>query len=105
MTVQITNPTIVIVEDSLVARFVHMRWEREGYAGVTADVRRGKSRLLDGESPVGLLITNTPAIFAQFGDRLPLLYLAAMPDPEAAQSFPRCRALRKPFSPQKLVEC
>ena len=52
---------------------------------------------------VDLLITNTPATFAEFGQMVPLLYLAAFPDPEAAADFERWLALSKPFQTTQLL--
>ena len=42
--------------------------------------------------------------FASVADRVPVLYLAAAPDPEAGTHFSAFRALRKPFLPQQLLE-
>ena len=50
-----------------------------------------------------LLITNTPLVFAAFPD-LPVLYLAASPDPAAVEPFASSRSLAKPFHPRRLLE-
>jgi hypothetical protein len=75
--------------------------QREGHE-VTCESAAEAAGLLRNEK-VDLLITNTPTAFAEFGQRVPLLYLAAFPDPEAAASFERWLALRKPFQTTELV--
>jgi hypothetical protein len=50
-----------------------------------------------------LLITNTPGDFTEFGKTVPLLYLAAFPDPQVAAPFDRWLSLRKPFPTAELV--
>jgi hypothetical protein len=69
---------------------------------ICADQHDACTFLREGLEKVNLLITNTPAAFAEFGD-LPVLYLAALPDPAAIQPFRRCAALRKPFHPTQLL--
>ena len=103
---EIIADTIVIVEDPMVGQFLRMLLQRQGYRVITAaDAEEGTSLLLGSEGRVGLLITNTPVRFAAFGEQVPLLYLAAFPDPKLAQSFRYSRALSKPFAPEELVAC
>ena len=52
---------------------------------------------------VDLIITNSPKDFLRFADHVPLLYIAAAPDPELASRFLWCRVLQKPFHPDQLV--
>ena len=58
-----------------------------------------------GDHSIALLITNQPLRFIEFAETLPLVYVAASPDPTLALRFRRCRVLRKPFPPADLVEC
>jgi hypothetical protein len=51
-----------------------------------------------------LLITNTPAEFAEFGSSVPLLYVAAFPDAANAVAFKRWLPLRKPFQNSELLD-
>ena len=53
---------------------------------------------------LALVITNTPSLFTAFAERVPILYLAAMPDMVLAARFRTCRALRKPFHPRQFLE-
>lgn len=75
--------------------------QREGHE-VTCESADAAAGLLRNEK-VDLLITNTPTTFAEFGQSVPLLYLAAFPDPAAAAAFERWKALRKPFQTTELV--
>jgi hypothetical protein len=49
-------------------------------------------------------LTNIPREFLAFSGRIPLLYLAAAPDPELAARFQSCRMVRKPFHAGELIE-
>jgi DNA-binding response OmpR family regulator len=104
-----TSPTsagaIVIVEDSFVGHFLRVVLQRHGHRAITADAREGLDLLRPGQSQVGLLITNIPALFVPFGEWVPLLYLAACPDPALVEGFRASRALRKPFHTDELMEC
>lgn len=101
-----TGPGLVlVVEDPLIQRFVGGIFKHEGRQVVEVD-RDGALRILRaGDSPVALMITNQPARFLEFADTLPVLYIAASPDPVLAERFRHCRMLRKPFAPAELMAC
>jgi hypothetical protein len=94
---------VLIVEDLLVRRLIEGILARGGIAAVHAEPRRALA-LLEEPNDFALLITNSPQWFAGHGTDIPLLYLAASPDPEWLAKFRRCRALNKPFHPQELLE-
>jgi hypothetical protein len=75
--------------------------QREGYEVTCESVKEAAAVLRDAHAD--LLITNTPAEFAEFGKRVPLLYLAAFPDPKVAAPFERWLSLQKPFPNSELV--
>ncbi len=94
---------VLIVEDPLVRRFVGGILKRQGYVVLEAELADALRTLRDGLRAVSLLITNVPAHFFEFAETLPLIYVAAFPDPELADRFRRCRTLRKPFRPGELT--
>jgi hypothetical protein len=96
---------VLIVEDPLIQRFVGGILKRGGRPVVEADGDGALRILRAGDSAVALLITNKPARFLEFAGTLPLLYIAAFPDPALADRFRRCRMLRKPFAPVDLMAC
>ena len=72
---------IVVVEDPCVRNFLRSVLERQGYEVLSGEVRHGLAVLSAGCQEVQLLITNVPSAFTEFAGRVPLLYLAALPDP------------------------
>jgi DNA-binding response OmpR family regulator len=104
MTSPESGGAIVVVEDPFVSRFLGKFLGRKGYEVTHLEADDGVSLLRTGGSAVGLLITNLPGLFAEFADRVPLLYLAAIPDPNAASRFRSSRVLRKPFHPHELFD-
>jgi hypothetical protein len=94
---------IVVVEDPFVRNFLRTLLERQGYKVVPGEVPHGLAALRDGGQKVRLLITNVPAAFTEFADRVPLLYLAALPDPNLASVYRNSRVLSKPFRPADLL--
>ena len=91
---------IVVVEDVFVRAFLRTALERHGHRVTCAGPRAAKVLLQSGE--VGLLITNVPEEFVEFGASVPLIYVAAFPDPSAAAAFATWRPLRKPFPTSEL---
>jgi len=91
----------VVVEDVFVRAFLRTALERHGYAATCAAPEAARKLLESGEA--GLLITNIPDTFAAFGASVPLIYVAAFPDPAAAAGFSRWRPLRKPFPTSELI--
>ena len=94
---------IVVVEDPFVCHFIRTVLERRGYRVLSGDARHGLAALRDGSQQVQLLITNVPAAFTEFRSRVPLLYLAALPDPGLASPYRNSRVLSKPFHPNELL--
>jgi DNA-binding response OmpR family regulator len=94
---------IVVVEDPFVRNFLRAVLVRRGYRVLPGDVRQGLAALRDSSQKVQLLITNVPAAFTEFADLVPLLYLAALPDPSLALPYRKSRVLSKPFHPDELL--
>ncbi|HXK00933.1 MAG TPA: hypothetical protein VMS37_00945 [Verrucomicrobiae bacterium] len=92
---------IVVVEDVFVRAFLRTALERHGHRVTCAGPVAAIDLLKLGQ--IGLLITNTPEVFAEFGASVPLIYVAAFPDPSAAAAFTRWRPLRKPFPTSELL--
>jgi hypothetical protein len=92
---------IVVVEDAFVRSFLKVALERHGHSVICATPAQAVELLR--ERRANLLITNTPAEFAEFGSTVPLLYTAAFPDPSVALPFKRWKPLRKPFQNAELI--
>ena len=94
-----------MVEDPFVADFLRTILQRKGYRVMPMDADDGVNLLRAGDRSIDLLITNLPAVFTEFAELVPLLYLAAFPDLDAALPFRASRVLRKPFHPEQLLSC
>lgn len=94
---------IAVTEDPFIRKFLGDVLNRRGYRVVGADSARTIEMIRSGSETVDLVITNTPAEFASVADKVPMLYIAAVPDPEMGSRFPSFRALRKPFLPNQLI--
>jgi len=92
---------IVVVEDVFVRSFLRTALARHGYEVICAAPAQAAQLLQNGG--IDLLITNVPQTFAAFGAQVPLLYLAAFPDPALAVDYSRWLALRKPFQTTELM--
>jgi hypothetical protein len=92
--------TIAVIEDPFVSKFLRDLLTRQGYriveakAAHCADVLKGH---------VDLVITNAPDDLGDVPFDVPLLYLAATPDPALAARFSHCRAVEKPFQMRQLL--
>lgn len=95
---------VLVVEDPLVRRLIHGILTRGGYTVVQAEPRLAFELLRDPAEKFALLITNQPYLFFDFAASIPVLYVAAAPEPAWIVRLPRCRALHKPFRPQELIE-
>jgi len=91
---------IVVVEDVFVRKFLRAALERMGHVVICAMPAEALRLIHGGE--VDLLVTNAPYDFAEVGEVIPLLYVAAFPDPAAAAGFRRWVPLRKPFQTGEL---
>jgi hypothetical protein len=105
VTAQPNCGAIAVVEDPFVSKFLRSLLLRRGYRVIDAKPEHCVDLLRSGEAGIGLVITNIPAAFAEFADRVPLLYLAAFPDLTAVAPFRSMRVLRKPFLHSDLLSC
>ena len=96
--------TILVVEAAYVSDFLRTLLVRRGYAVVCASPHTACELLRSQPTNVDVLITNNPREFADFPD-VPLLYMAACPDPAAIDGFRRSLKLTKPFQPRQLFDC
>jgi len=86
-----------------VGSFLRAVLQKRGHKVVTGDAVRVSELLRQGKVDADVVITNQPEAFLEFAGRLPLLYIAANPDPELASRFSQCRALPKPFRNEELL--
>jgi DNA-binding response OmpR family regulator len=98
-----TTGIIAVTEDPYIRKFLGDVLKRRGYRVVGADSARAIEMIRSGDEPVDLVITNTPVEFASVAEEVPVLYIAAAPDPEVGSRFRAFRALRKPFLPDQLI--
>jgi len=96
---------VLVVEDQVIQRFVGDLLGRDGRLVVEAGIEEALRALRHGAVEISLLVTNAPAKFLEFAENLPLIYMAACPDPGLAKRFRACRVLRKPFRPSELSSC
>ena len=97
------SATVLVAEDPFIVGFLKSCLSRYGYRVIGGDSNFAMNILRSGEPRVDVLITNQPENFADSAARMPLLYIAAFPEPARASAFPRCRMLRKPFHPQQML--
>lgn len=98
-----SDRTIAVAEDPFVRRYVRALLVKHGFQIVENDTRQTRKLMESGELKPDVLITNDPDTFAGFADRVPLVYLAAAPDPARVRSFRLSRILRKPFEAEQLL--
>jgi CheY-like chemotaxis protein len=96
--------SLVVVEDVLISKLVRTVLQKHGYSVVTVGPSEATGILRSATEPDEILLTNAPSHFLEFAERIPLLYLTSSPDPDVAAAFRSCRVVRKPFSPNELVE-
>ena len=94
---------VAVIEDPFIRKLLRDILARHGYRVVEYTAPFAIELLRSGAEQVSLIITNAPGEFLAFADVLPVLYLAAAPDPELAARFRHCRCLRKPFLAEDLV--
>jgi DNA-binding response OmpR family regulator len=95
---------IAVIEDPFIRRLLRDILKKYGYRVVEASAAEAVEALRSGVHNFRLVITNSPSDFLPFAAEVPLLYLAADPDPDLAARFTHCRALQKPFVARELVE-
>ena len=94
---------IAVSEDPFIRKFLGDVLKRRGYRVVGADSAKTVEMIRSGTEPVELVITNTPVDFESVAEKVPMLYIAAVPDPTLGSRFRAFRALKKPFLPDQLV--
>ena len=76
---------------------------RHGFSVISAEPNDAVEALRSGTLVPDLLVTNRPHLFTYEAHDIPLLYIAAFPDPREVSGFRRSHMLRKPFRPEQLV--
>jgi hypothetical protein len=99
-----TGATILVAEDPYINTFLRTVLQRHGHRVLTSDPDQGSDLLRAGGLKADLVVTNRPEAFLSFADTLPMVYIAAAPDPALALQFHACRVLRKPFRNDDLIE-
>ncbi len=94
---------IAVIEDPFICKLLRDLLARHGYQAVEFTARHAVELLQAGAHSIRLLITNQPTDFLPFARVLPVLYLAAAPDPKVAARFPSCRCVSKPFQAEELL--
>ncbi len=94
---------ILVAEDPFVSTFLRAVLKKRGHEVVTGDAVHASELLHQGSVAADLVITNDPEAFLEFAGMLPMLYIAATPDPDLASRFSVCRVLRKPFRNDELL--
>jgi DNA-binding response OmpR family regulator len=94
---------IAVIEDPFIRKLLRDILTRHGYQVVEYTTPHVAELLRSGAEQIDLIITNTPGDFLEFAEQLPVVYLAAAPDPELAACFQRCTCIRKPFMAEDLV--
>jgi len=97
------EPTIAVAEDPFVRRYVRTLLTKHGFRTVESDPHLTRKLLESGELRPDILITNDPEMFAGFAAYLPVVYLAAAPDPKMVETFRFSRMVRKPFVAEQLL--
>jgi len=95
---------IAVAEDPFVGRYLRTLLRRHGFQTVDNEPPITLKLMESGELTPDLLITNRPDEFAEFADRIGVVYLAAAPDPSVVRPFRHSRTLRKPFQAEDLLK-
>jgi hypothetical protein len=94
---------ILVAEDPFISTFLRTVLQKHGHKVMTGDAVRASELLRQGSVAADIVITNQPEAFLEFAGMLPILYIAAAPDPDLASKFATCRVLRKPFRNDDLL--
>jgi DNA-binding response OmpR family regulator len=95
---------VVVVEEALVSKLVRTVLQKHGFSAVSMGATEAEGMLRSAETSEDILLTNSPSDFLELSKKIPLLYLTSSPDPALQIAFRSCRVVRKPFSPNELVE-
>jgi len=93
---------ILVVEDPAIRTYLCAILTRQGYLTSHAEADQAVEMMRLEERP-DLLITDEPAVFLEFANRLPLLYTTTCPDLQVAERFFACQVLIKPFKHADLL--
>lgn len=93
-----------MVEDQSVSDFIRSLLSHQGFQVTCANLAVARELLRQDHPKVDALITNRPLAFIDTAE-VPVLYLAACPDPQSIKAFRRATFLAKPFEPRVLLEC
>lgn len=96
------DTTVAVAEDPFVRRYVRALLLKHGFHIVENDSRVTRKLMESGELKPDVLVTNDPACFAGFAG-VPVVYIAAAPDPELVVPFKLVRMVRKPFEGDQLL--
>jgi hypothetical protein len=96
--------TVLIVEEQFVSDFLRSVLTKCGYRVICTNFDHARCILCEDTESIALIITNKPLEFASTPD-VPLLYVAACPDPDVIRGFLRALYLAKPFHPRDLLDC
>jgi hypothetical protein len=96
--------TLIVVEDVLISKLVRSVLQKKGRSAVVATPAEATELLRAPESITRILVTNTPDLFLEFAESVPLLYLTSSPTLQLQYAFRNCRVVRKPFVPNDLVK-
>jgi hypothetical protein len=96
--------TVAVAEDPFVRRYVRALLLKHGFQIVENDTRVTRRLMESGDLKPDVLITNDPTTFAGFAAYLPVVYLAAAPDPALVARFKLSRMVRKPFEAEQLLQ-
>ena len=94
---------IAVTEDPFIRKLLGDVLKKHGYRVVGSSASNTIEMIESGREPVELVITNEPGEFMSVAGKVPLLYLAAVPDPAMGSHFAYFRALSKPFRPEELL--
>ena len=95
---------VLVADDPFVCSFLRTVLQRHGHHVVIAEASRASQCLREGGVTADLVITNQPEAFLLLAATVPMLYIAANPDPDLAAQFHNCQVLRKPFRNDALLE-
>jgi hypothetical protein len=96
--------TVAVAEDPFVRRYIGALLAKHGFQTAENDTRLTLRMMESGDLQPDVLITNDPGSFAGFAEEIPVVYVAAAPDPSLVRAFKSSRMLRKPFQAEELLQ-
>ncbi|HEY2013990.1 MAG TPA: hypothetical protein VGH38_10850 [Bryobacteraceae bacterium] len=95
---------IAVSEDPFIQKYLGDVLKKHGYRVIGSDPARTIQLIQSGTESIDLVITNSPLDFIPVAQKVALLYIAAVPDPEIGSSFASFMSLKKPFQPNRLLD-